>query len=326
VSSSRCIFKSGFNSVGLGALAFAFSLLFFAKPALATSTGDSFGDVSSDSEGSATQKTVKDLSLMGLWTTMSGLQSRSDTNYSAETDFNLLGSYKLSSDYSLTGNFGLRKELSQQQRLLGQDGLVGVTHSAFVINPYMKFTPSMGVRIPISEQSSDYDSMYGGVQASGRIDFAGAAVGIKRASFTYIGTVGRDFYQYNQALSGGIIGAPNAPAPAGSVGAPVSGGTSPDQINIEYDFRNVALLNYQFTDALSFTETGIYVAGYDFDDVVHGNFQFTEEVDYQLAKQVTVGLGFSNGGNMLGPDGQSSNVEIYNPNSASVYGSLILTY
>jgi hypothetical protein len=301
----------------------------FTQGAWATSSGDSAsGEVSSSDGSGGDTKAFKDLSLMGLWMTQSGLQSASDPNYQAETDFNLIANYKISSDYSLTGNFGFRKELTQDQRLLGQDGLVSIQHKAIALNPYIKFTPAIGARIPISEQSSDYDSMYGGVQASGRIDFNGKAIGVSRASFTYVATVGRDFYKYNQAVSGGAIANPNGPAQVDGSGNPIpsSGSTSSDQINIAYDFKNVALFNYQLTDALSFTETGIYVAGMDFDNNVRGNFELTEELDYQFAKNFTVGVGLSNGGNLLGPDGQSSNVEIYNPNASSVYCSVILTY
>jgi len=197
-------------------------------------------------------------------------------------------------------------------------------HNAIALNPYLKFTPSVGIRIPMSEQSLDYDSMYTGAQLGVELDLDGAALGIRRLSLSYIGSLGRNFYRYTQSASGGILTAPNAPVLAdGTAPSPAS---SPELINIEYDLKNILLASYQISSAFSFTETGLLIEGYDFSGNIRGNFQLCEELDYQLAQQVSVGVGFVNGGDVLMPDGQSSNVQIYNPNSSNVYGSVILTY
>lgn len=315
-SFTRLVFSVALAGVFVGWIA--------APPAFAVTASDGLGQISSDESGTTGQKGAKDLSLLGFWNTMSGLQSTSDTNYSAESDFNLVAVYKLSDSYSLMGSFGFRKELTQQMRLLGQDGVVGVMHNPIQLGSYVRFTPSAGIRVPMSQQSLDYDSMYAGAQAGVQLDFSGKAIGVGRLSLTYIGTVGRDFYQYTQAQSGGILSAPNAPVLDGS--APQAGGPSPALINIEYDLKSIALLSYQLSNKFSLTETGIYLAGYDFDGDIRSNFEICEELDYQLARQIGLGVGFSNGGNVLMPDGQSSNVQIYNPNSSNVYGSVVLSY
>jgi hypothetical protein len=301
------------------------------------SASDPTGGASTDdssSGGSGAVSAPKRLSLLGISNTTSGLQSTSDPSYSAESDFNLITVYKFSDDYFLTGNFGFRKELTGLDRVLGQDGLVGIAHTGIPLDRFIKLTPSSAIRIPISDQSRNENTMYGGVQASLKFDMDGALLGVKRLSLTYIATLGRNFYEYQQASSGTVLSTPNATsslpqtgfATSGSGGGLPPGTASPDQINIEYDLKNVALVNYQLSERFSLLETGIYILGYDYYGNTRGNFEMSEELDYQVAKQINVGIGFSNGGDVLKPDGQSSNVEIYNPNSANVYASIILTY
>ena len=265
-------------------------------------------DQISDQSNTVTQTTAKAadkpadkrLSLLGFLSTQSGLQHTDDPNYSAETDFTLLPSYKISDSYSVIGAFGFKQELTQQQRILGSNGMLGIGHKAIKLNPFISFSPSVGMGIPISDQSRNVDTMYTSGIGMVSLSLDGAGIGVKPLSVVYYGTASRTFYQYYSAADG--------------------------KTNIEYELKHTGWITYGFTDKLSYMQTLIYAQGWNYLGNTTGKFEFDEELDYQLVKGIALGVGVSNSGDVQAANKQDSNVDIYNPNSASIYGSLILKY
>ena len=228
------------------------------------------------------------------------LLSASDPNHAAEYDLVLGPSYKLNPDWTLAAKFPFKQELSGYERVLAEDAKIALSHVPLTLNPYQKILASTAVRIPLSDESRNIDTMYVGGQVGAELDNDLGAVGLKNVSLNYTAVLGRNFYQYTQSAAG--------------------------YGNIVYDFSQRADLNYQFLPRWSVTGTGKYIAGMDYSNNITGKFEVDEELDYQIAKAWSAGIGHSNSADVLQPDGHDSNFAVYNPYTSTVFGVLSFTY
>jgi hypothetical protein len=238
--------------------------------------------------------------LAAITSLQSSLRNTNDPDYSAETDLILAPSYRLNEEFKLTAKFSFKQELSGYQRALADDGKVGIAMSPFVFNPFMKLTPSTAIRIPLSDASRNQDTMRVGGQVAGSLANDLAAVGLKGLMLTYTLSAGRNLYQYMTSSTGNG--------------------------NIEYDVNHRVDLAYQVTDRISFAGVGKYLTGLDYSSNWTAHFELDEELDYQLAKAWSLGVGHTNAADALNSDGHSTNVQFYNPYTSAVYGSLSFTY
>lgn len=263
--------------------------------ALATGSDVNISSATTGLPGEHTSE--KRLSVLAFWSIQGGFQSPSDPNYSAENDLDVLPSYKLSDSFSLIGDFGYKKELSQQQRLTANNALVGVSHSAFQLLPYLKFSPRAGIVAPFNEQARSEDSLITALSTTAVFDWDGAAIGARGLTATYWATFKRSFYQYYTSGTG--------------------------ETNIEFNVKHTGYIGYAFNDTISFLQTVIYDQGWNYIGHMKQKFELDEELDFKLSKNFSIGAGLSNSGDVMAANQQDSNVEIYNPNSASVFGNLI---
>jgi len=201
------------------------------------------------------------------------LLSSNDPNHAAEYDFVLGPSYKLNSDWTLAAKFPFKKELTGYERALAEDAKMALSHVPIALNPYQKIMASTAVRIPLSDESRNIDTMYVGGQIGAELDNDLGALGLKNVSLNYTAVLGRNFYQYTQSAAG-------------------------------YG----------------------YIAGMDYSNNITGKFEMDEELDYQIAKAWSAGVGHSNSADVLQPDGHDSNFAVYNPYTSTVFGVLSFTY
>ena len=90
------------------------------------------------------------------------LLSANDPNHAAEYDFVLGPSYKLNPDWTLAAKFPFKQELTGYERVLAEDAKVALSHIPISLNRYQKIMASTAVRIPLSDESRNIDTMYVG--------------------------------------------------------------------------------------------------------------------------------------------------------------------
>lgn len=273
------------------------SLIALVPSAMAANGNVSMNQLAEDAEGNLKPQAFH---LLVLNEAQTDLLSANDPNHAAEYDFVLGPSYKLNPDWTLAAKFPFKQELTGYERVLAEDAKMALSHVPISLNRYQKIMASTAVRIPLSDESRNIDTMYVGGQIGAELDNDLSPLGFKNVSLNYTAVLGRNFYQYTQSAAG--------------------------YGNIVYDFSQRADLNYQFLPRWSVTGTGKYITGMDYMNTITGKFEIDEELDYQIAKAWSAGVGHSNSADVLQPDGHDSNFAVYNPYTSTVFGVLSFTY
>ena len=78
--------------------------------------------------------------------------------------------------------------------------------------------------------------------------------------------------------------------------------------------------------SFSFSAGFFHRNGWTYGGTLKESFEHFQEVSWGFNKYASASLGHSNGGSVFKPDGQSSNIELINENSSTVYTTLTLSY
>ena len=117
------------------------------------------------------------------------------------------------------------------------------------------------------------------------------------------------------------------------VGGALSGGQNFNQY--ETSVGGTVLSKYVFSQSLSTSYTykrvGLSVEfvhknGWSYQGALTESFEHTEELGFEITKMFSVAIGHTNGGSVLKPDGQNSNLNVINENSSMVYGALTMSF
>ncbi|MEQ1721970.1 MAG: hypothetical protein ABL930_02260 [Pseudobdellovibrio sp.] len=155
---------------------------------------------------------------------------------------------------------------------------------------------SLTAVIPNSQYSVKKDQLQ--TSLSGKIGFSVAPIG---DGFSYgVGvSLGRNFHAYEEDINGSVLN-------QYSSNQSLSLGYGMGDWSIGADFINRTRLTYKGNTKSS--------------------FEISEELGYSVSEHFSVAIGHSNGGSTLKPNGTDSNIDIYNENNSTVYGSLGLSY
>lgn len=117
------------------------------------------------------------------------------------------------------------------------------------------------------------------------------------------------------------------------VGGSLSGGQNFNQY--ETSVGGTVLSKYVFNQSLmtsySYKRVGLSVEfvhknGWTYQGALTESFEHTEELGVELTKMFSVAIGHTNGGSILRPDGQESNLNVVNETSSMVYGALTMSF
>ena len=157
---------------------------------------------------------------------------------------------------------------------------------------------STTVVIPVSQLSTKKDQLQTSISAKIALSIAPSNDGDGFSIGTSV-SAGRNFHAYDEDINGSVL----------------NEYSSNQGLNLGY-----ALGNWSITvDYLNKTR-------WTYQNNVKSTFELSEELGYQINKMFAVALGHTNAGSTLKDNGTDSNIDFYNENSSTVYGSLTLTY
>ena len=152
--------------------------------------------------------------------------------------------------------------------------------------------------IPVSQLSTKKDQLQTSISAKIALSIAPSNDGDGFSIGTSV-SAGRNFHAYDEDINGSVL----------------NEYSSNQGLNLGY-----ALGNWSITvDYLNKTR-------WTYQNNVKSTFELSEELGYQINKMFAVALGHTNAGSTLKDNGTDSNIDFYNENSSTVYGSLTLTY
>src|SRR5690606_29115511 len=98
--------------------------------------------------------------------------------------------------------------------------------------------------------------------------------------------------------------------------------------NTEFQLANTMIYSYSFTDKLGVNITGSYVKARNyFGRILDDVYELSQEVAYSFTPALTVGLGHSNGGQLMNNQlGADRDIQIYDGRNDSYYVYLFYTF
>lgn len=207
-----------------------------------------------------------------------------------ETGFGIAPSYRFSENWSLAGNTAVLKDDSQEG-----NGNTAFDNTNVTLSYNRKLTPNLiwkmqaGGVLPTNPEMREQTSYQGAVKTGTGLTVDGLVLGSRIASGLVLT---RNFHEYNIDADGGF----NMRDSAGIT----LGGEVP--------------LTEKFTFALNFT----YSAGRAYSDDLRTKFSFEAGLSWAPTKQLNFGVGTSNTGSALQPNGRDSNIEFFDNNSSVV--------
>ncbi|MGZ3774567.1 MAG: hypothetical protein ACXVCN_12665 [Bdellovibrio sp.] len=104
---------------------------------------------------------------------------------------------------------------------------------------------------------------------------------------------GRNFHEYETAVDG--------------------------KVNNQYSSKQMLYIKHSFTPTIMATGTFIHRNSWSYQNVMRDSFESSEEIGYLFTENFYVGVGHTNSGNTLKPNGTESNVQLINENTSLVF-------
>lgn len=232
------------------------------------------------------------LSLTISSTTSTGTQKFGDPDKTYTNESAVVSTYKLSEKTSLSLYLWAEKALSGERQFNVQDGYLGVGHSIATVGP-VSYSVIARNYIPLSKNSKDnthlqYQFMIG---PQARIKFDNLGVPgltvLVRPYFNYY------IHKFTTSLTG--------------------------QSNTQYAFFQRVIIGQSFTDKISVSLDNIYWKSFTYGGKTKDTFYLDQSVSYTFNDNFSMSLGHLIGGSALAPDGQSSNIEIFDERQSNYY-------
>ena len=153
------------------------------------------------------------------------------------------------------------------------------------LTPELKTLHSLAGVLPTSEESKTRDRLQGAVLITNGLQLTKTF-----ATIEYKIGISRNFHQFNVNADG--------------------------DPNIEYRLSNSLSLEIPVTEKFSISTVGVYRLGQTYNGFQRHIYEFQADLNYEIAKQVVINLGTSNGGNSLKNNGVDSNISAYNEDTS----------
>lgn len=244
------------------------------------------------------EETQKSWSIIGTFQASSNLFKAGTYEAKGEADYELIPSINLSDNYTLTARIAVVQQLTGELLTTFDDTSLMFTHSAFTINPSIKYTPGLGVVLPTNYISNLSKSMIATVRLMQQLAFDNP--NYENITALYRLTANAGFYRYNTSI--------------------------PGESNQPFVIKNLLLLGYNLTDKWSVSTTLIQSTGWSYGAAAQSKFDFSEDLNYQLTKELRASIGHSNSGSMYKDNGMDSNLAFFNGETSVIYFSLYYKY
>jgi hypothetical protein len=233
-------------------------------------------------------------------TTQSNLNRFDDQGNTLENDYLVAPSFKITDKITATLTAIYIQDLKQEANSDFDNTTLSISHKPIDIVPdYLNMAPAITGLAPTNQDARTKTSLQGAVGASTTWTLDFKKMGAP-ATLSYIAAATRNIHEFSRKNTG----------------------TS----NIEYSFTNGLAAGYEVINNLTLSAAGKLVSGYTYTESWRSKFEITESIGYKVAENIDVSVGHTNNGNTLKSDMQTSNVELFNENTSSIFAGLEVVY
>lgn len=229
----------------------------------------------------------------------SNLSRRGDVDHEAGLGADLSASYKIPRDLTLGASFAFSQNLTGEHSFEVDDGSLSLTHKAFELNEIFKIGSAMRLLIPLSEASHDRSTITALTLApSINADFT--SLGARGLSAGYALSLTRAFHRYDTMATGGS--------------------------NSAFSLGHAITLDWEVFEIFSFSALFQHTTAWTYEGHIKQAFVASQEASLSPRRDLSFGIGHRNGGDVLKPNGESSNIALFNEQTSVVYATVSYTY
>lgn len=240
------------------------------------------------------------LSITAVTEISSTLHKFSDPNHSATASFWLAPGVRISENYKLSGLFIFDKELTDKRENNLRNGTLTLRRSSIPMGSIVKLSPAASLILPLDDDARDRQSLVLGIKLSPRFLFDLEKLGVDFLSGHYQPSLTRNLHQFKTATTGSS--------------------------NRAWAASNWLKLDFALWRKLTFSTSFVHSFLWTYEGNRTNTFSISEEIAWDVADNISIAAGHSNSGNAVKANGLNSNIDIFDPNSSTVYGSVSFSY
>lgn len=223
------------------------------------------------------------------------LHNTDDYNHSAETRITIAPNYRITDDLKITASLSGLQQMDGGKKSSMSNTRVSLQKSPMQINPDLMWFPTVLTDLPTNVESRKLSGYRGnlGIQATGI-----QSLRLFEQNFSLIPLVRytHNFHRYTRTAS--------------------------DAANINRTALGAVYLETGLMKNVTLTVGGNYTYGWTYQTSTREYFGFSQEVTYAFNKALTLAAGHSNDAEVFAADGRTTNVNLFNDNTSTVYMTL----
>ncbi|MGE0616041.1 MAG: hypothetical protein AB7P04_10395 [Bacteriovoracia bacterium] len=237
-------------------------------------------------------------SLDALLSASTSLHTGEQAARASEMQLWLTPGIRISENWKLTALGIITQNLENEMGVTMSDVEIGARRKGWELNPFLKFSPGIGMKVPGSKTSVVGRGFRTSIAVKPRLMYDLSALkiwGLRAISGYYQASGTRNFHEFNTSITG------------------VS--------NSQYSFVNTLRVNVAFTEKLSLTLDQLFTAAWTYEGTPKSTFEMGQELSYEFTESFALGVGHNNSGNMYKENGLDSNLQFFNQDHSTVYMS-----
>jgi len=224
----------------------------------------------------------------------SNLKQRSDDEYDAYTDVLAIPTYSFSR-VDVSAWLGMSKSWVDEQKFLIQDSRVEIVGKSVDLGAGFKFGYPVFLALPTSKASRKEKSLQASVGARPTINFDFAKIGFRNLKMFYGLSVSKNVHKYSTATDGSS--------------------------NNEWGISNIVGAGLTLSKKLELAATFFQRNNFTYLGYLRQSFRHDERLSYALNDTISLGVGHTNEGSALKPNGEDTS-SVFDRNNSEVYFSL----
>lgn len=228
----------------------------------------------------------------------SSLHSSSDEDHAFDTDIAIQPVYSLSNGAILTAYISGNKDLKGERLFSWNDVVLGISKT-MVKQGDFSMSGKISSYIPLSESSKDDRKLQTGFAIGPSFSYGFADQGMENLSMLYSPSIRLNFYEFETSLKG--------------------------RSNTQYSLRNTLGFSYSMTESLDFSLTGRYARNFTYNGNQKDSYELSQELGMTLTPETSLAIGHITGGSPLAPNGENTDIDIFDSRESTIYISFGLS-
>lgn len=207
--------------------------------------------------------------------------------------------FKVNDAFVLIGQGGYSQDLKYPESDDFSDTSLNLNRKPFELGKTLLMGYRVGATAPTSKDSAKRQSLISSLSTGLNLSINPARL-ITGLAIKGSLSVARNIHTYETALDG--------------------------KVNNQYSSSQMLSVEYEFASGISLSSEFIHKNGWTYQGGMRDAFETTQEVGYQLNPTFAFGLGHTNSGSTLRPNGSDYSTQIYDENSSMFYGSVTVLF